>query len=83
MVQNAHCAIEQYFREALGIEGGYTGGIFCIQSQGTFLNHHSHVHALILAGIIKEEKFYEQITISTDVIAKLFRAMLLAVLLFN
>jgi hypothetical protein len=81
LAQSAHYAIEKYFREALGIEGGYTGGIFCIQSQGSLYNFHPHTHALILAGIIKEGKFYEQINISTDVIAKLFRARLLSVLL--
>ena len=81
LAQSAHFAIEKYFREALGIEGGYTGGIFCIQSHGSLLNFHPHTHALILAGIIKEGKFYEQINISTDVIAKLFRARLLSVLL--
>ena len=81
LVQSANFAIEKYFREALGIETGHTGGIFCIQSQGSLLNHHPHVHALILAGIIKEGKFYEQINIATDVIAKIFRARLLAVLL--
>ena len=40
-----------------------------------------HAHALILAGIIKEGKFYEQINISTKVIAEIFRARLLSVLL--
>ena len=64
----------------MGIEGGYTGGIFCIQSQVSLLNHH-HVHGLILAGIIKEGKFYEQINIATNIIAEIFRARLLSVLL--
>ena len=81
LVQSANFAIEKYFRKALGIEDGYAGGIFCIQSQGSLLNYHPHVHALILAGIIKDGKFYEQINISTEVIAKIFRARLLAVLL--
>ena len=40
LAQSAYYAVEKYFREALGIEGGYTGGIFCIQSQGSLLNHH-------------------------------------------
>jgi hypothetical protein len=81
LAQSANYAIEKYFREALGIEGGYIGGIFCIQSQGSLLNFNPHTHGLILAGIIKEGKFYEQTNISTDVIAKIFRARLLAVLL--
>lgn len=41
LVQSANFAIEKYFREALGIETGHTGGIFCIQSQGSLLNHNT------------------------------------------
>ncbi|MGA1826571.1 MAG: transposase [bacterium] len=79
--QSAYYAIEKYYQKALGIEGRYTGGVFCIQSQGSLLNFHPHTHSLILAGIIKEGTFYEQINISTEIIAQLFRARLLSVLL--
>lgn len=81
LIQSANYAIEQYFHQALGIEGGYTGGIFCIQSHGSLLNFHPHAHALVLAGILKDGKFYQPINISSEVIAEIFRARLLAVLL--
>lgn len=80
LIQSANFAIEKYFHQALGIDEGYTGGIFCVQSQGSLFNFHPHAHALVLAGIIKDDKFYEQINISTDVIAEIFRARLLTVL---
>ncbi len=63
------------------MDDGYTGGIFCIQSQGSLLNYNPHIHALVLAGIMKDGVFHEQINISTTVIAEIFRARLLAVLL--
>ena len=81
LIQSANYAIEHYFHEALGIEGGYTGGIFCIQSHGSLLNFHPHIHALVLSGILKAGKFYQPVRISSEVIAKLFRARLLSVLL--
>ena len=86
MIQSANYAIEHYFHEALGIEGGYTGGIFCIQSHGSLLNRRSapfppHIHALVLSGILKDGKFYQPVRISSEGIAKIFRARLLSVLL--
>jgi len=73
--------MEEYFRASSGIEEGYTGGIYCIHSQGNLYNFHHHVHAIVLAGIKKEGLFYEQTSISTSVIAKLFKNRLLAVML--
>ncbi len=81
LIQSVNYAIEKYFKEALCMEDGYTGGIYCIQSQGSLFNYHPHVHALVLAGILKEGIFHEQTNISTTVIAEIFRARLLAVLL--
>lgn len=81
LVQSANYAIEKYFKEMPGMDGGYTGGIFCIQSQGSLLNYHPHVHALVLAGVLKNGIFHEQTNISTSVIAEMFRARLLTVLL--
>ncbi|MCP5005866.1 MAG: hypothetical protein GY941_18305 [Planctomycetes bacterium] len=43
------------------------------------MNYHPHVHALVLAGILKYTIFHEQTNISTTVIAEIFRARLLAV----
>ncbi len=73
--------IEKYFTEAIEIEGGYTGGIYCIHSQGSLFNYHPHLHALVPAGMMKDGVFYEQRNIATSVIAELFRARLLTVLL--
>ena len=64
----------------LGMKDGYTGGIFFIQSHGSLFNFHPHIHALVLAGILKDDTFYQPFTISTDVIAQLFRARVLAIL---
>jgi len=46
-----------------------------------FVNHHPHVHALVPAGIMKEAVFHELKSVSSPVIARLFRARLLKVLL--
>ena len=81
LIQSANFAIEHYFHEALGMKDGYTGGIYCIQSHGSLLNFHPHIHSLVLGGILKDDKFYQPFHISTDIIAKIFRARLLAVLL--
>ncbi len=86
LIQSANFAIEQYFHETLGMKDGYTGGIFCIQSHGSLFNRRSapfppHIHALVLGGILKDDKFYQPFHISTDVIAEIFRARLLTVLL--
>ena len=81
LIQSANFAIEQYFRQTIGIESGYSGRIFCIQSHGSLLNFHPHIHALVLGGILKDDKFYQPIKISSDVIAEIFRARLLTVLL--
>ena len=62
------------------MKDGYTGGIFCIQSHGSLFNFHPHIHALVLAGILKDDTFYQPFTIFIDVIAQLFRARLLAIL---
>jgi hypothetical protein len=80
LIQSAHYATEAYFKEALGIDNGYTGGIYCLQSQGNLLNFHPHIHALTIAGIIEQGIFYEQTNIATDIIAEIFRARLLSVL---
>ncbi|MBI5039417.1 MAG: transposase [Nitrospirae bacterium] len=45
------------------------------------LNYHPHLHALVPAGIMKDGLFYEQRNISTSVIAEIFRARLLTILL--
>ena len=74
LVQSANYSVERYFTEALGIEGGDTGGIYCIHSQGSLFNVHPHTHALVLGGIMKDGIFYEQRNISTQVIAEIFRA---------
>ncbi len=81
LIQSANFAIEHYFHEALGMKDGYTGGIYCIQSHGSLLNFHPHIHSLVLGGILKDDKFYQPFHISTDIIAEIFRARLLAVLL--
>ena len=90
LAQSANYSIERYFTEALGIDGGYTGGIYCIHfslrsmqalPQGSLFNVHSHLHALVPAGIMKGGLFYEQRNISTSVIAEIFRARLLTVLM--
>ena len=86
LIQSANFAVEQYFHETPGIEGGYTGGVFCIQSHGSLFNRRSapfppHIHALALGGILKDDKFYQTFQISADVIAGIFRARLLATLL--
>ena len=78
LIQSANFTIKQYFHETLGMKDGYTGGIFCIQSHGSLFNFHPHIHALVLGGILKDDTFYQPFTISTDVIAQLFRARLLA-----
>ena len=62
------------------MKDGYTGGIFCIQSHGSLFNFHPYIHALVLGGILKDDTFYQPFTISTNVIAQLFRARLLAIL---
>ena len=49
--------------------------------QGSLFNVHPHTHALVPAGIMKGGVFYEQRNISTSVIAEIFRARLLTVLL--
>lgn len=54
---------------------------YCIHSQGSLFNVHSHTHALVPAGIMKDGIFYEQRNISTSVIAEIIRARLLTVLL--
>ena len=79
LVQSANWTIEKYFTGATEIEGGYTGGIYCIHSQGSLFNYHPHLHALVPAGIMKDGLFYEQRNISTPVIADIFRARLLTV----
>ena len=81
LTQSANFAIEQYFHETSGIKDGYTGEIYCIQSHGSLFNFHPHIHALLLGGILKANLFYQPYSISTDVIAEMFRARLLAVLL--
>ena len=81
LVQSANYSIERYFTESLRIEGGDTGGIYCIHSHGSLFNVHPHTHALVPAGIMKGGVFYEQGNISTSVIAEIFRARLLTVLL--
>ena len=79
--QSANYAVEKYFKESLKLSDGYTGGIYYIHSQGSLYNFHPHVHALVIAGIIKDGIFYEQKNISTGVISEIFRARLLSVLL--
>jgi len=81
MVQSANWAIRIYFIESLGIADGCTGGIYCVHCHGNYFNHHPHVHALVPAGIMKEAVFHELKNISGSVIAGLFRARLLKVLL--
>ena len=81
MVQSANWAIRIYFIESLGIADGCTGGIYCVHSHGNWFNHHPHVHALVPAGIMKEAVFHELKRVSSPVIAGLFRARLLKVLL--
>ncbi len=81
LVQSANWTIEKYFTGATEIEGGYTGGIYCIHSHGSLFNYHPHLHALVPAGIMKDGVFYGQRNISNSVIAEIFRARLLTVLL--
>ncbi len=81
LVQSANYSVERYFTESLGIEDGGTGGIYYIHSQGSLFNVHPHAHALVPAGIMKGGIFYEQKNISAPLIAEIFRARLLTVLL--
>lgn len=81
LIQSANYSMERYFKEALCINDGYVGGIFCIQSQGSLYNYHPHVHALVPVGILKDGIFHEQTSVATTVIAEMFRARLLKVLL--
>jgi len=81
MVQSANWAMRIYFRETLGIADGSTGGVYCVHSHGNGFNHHPHVHALVPAGILKDGVFHELKAVSSPVIAGLFRARLLKVLL--
>lgn len=81
MVQAANWAMRIYFIETLGIAAGSSGGIYCVHSHGNYFNHHPHVHALVPAGIMKDGVFHELKSISSPVIAGLFRARLLKVLL--
>lgn len=80
LVQSANYAVDKYLREAVGRQEGYTGGIYYVQSQGNLYNFHPHIHALVIAGVVEGETFYEQTNISTQVIAEIFRARLLSVL---
>ena len=57
LIQSANFAIEQYIHETLGVKDGYTGGNFYIQSHGSLFNFHPHIHALVLDGILKDDKF--------------------------
>ena len=79
-VQSAQFAMNTYFKESLGIDDGYCGGIYCVQTQGTFYNFHPHVHALIPSGILKDGLFTCEKNPSAAIIARLFRARLLNVL---
>jgi len=81
MVQSANWAMRIYFRETLGIADGSTGGVYCVHSHGNWFNHHPHVHALVPAGMMKDGVFHELKRVSLPVIAGLFRARLLKVLL--
>jgi len=81
MVQSANWAMRVYFTETLGMADGCTGGIYCVHSHGNWFNHHPHVHALVPAGMMKDGVFHELASISSPVVAGLFRARLLKVLL--
>ena len=81
MVQSANWAIRSYFIETLGMADGCSGGIYCFHSHGNWFNHHPHVHAFVPAGIMKEAVFHEFKRVSSPLIAGLFRARLLKVLL--
>jgi hypothetical protein len=81
MVQSANWVIRIYFIESLGIADGCTGNAYCVHSHGNGFNHHPHVHALVPAGIMKEAVVHELKRVSSPVIAGLFRARLLKVLL--
>jgi len=80
LAQSANFAVKTYFSESLGISDGYSGGIYCIQSHGTFYNFHPHLHSLVLPGLVKDGTFHQQKNISPAVIARLFRARLLDML---
>ena len=69
-----------YFKESLGIDDGYSGGIYCVQTQGSLFNFHPHVHALVLGGILRDGVFTAEIFPSSQLIAQIFRARLLKVL---
>jgi len=81
LVQSANFAVNAYFKESLGIDDGYSGGIYCVQTQGSLYNFHPHIHALVLGGILKDGVFTWKKSLSADLIAQLFRARLLKVLI--
>lgn len=78
--QCANYAVNQYFHKSLGMDEGLCGGIYYVQTQGSFYNYHPHVHALVPSGIEHEGVFHEEKTVATQIIAELFRNRLLSVL---
>lgn len=80
LVQSANFTMNTYFKESLGIDDGYSGGIYCVQTQGSLFNFHPHVHALVLGGILRDGVFTAEIFPSSQLIAQIFRARLLKVL---
>lgn len=56
-------------------------GIYCVQTQGALYNFHPHIHALVPGGILKDGVFTIKKHPSAQVIARLFRAKLLKVLI--
>ena len=81
LVQSANYATNRYFEESLGITDGYSGRIYCVQTQGALYNFHPHIHALVPAGILKNGVFTSKKYPSAQVITQLFRARLLKVLI--
>ncbi len=78
LVASCHYAVNAYFIESLKIAGSYSGGIYYVQTYGNQFNYHPHVHALVMAGVVKGDRFYEQKDISTRLIGEIMRARLLS-----
>ena len=81
LVQSANYDMNTYFEESLCITDGFSGGIYCVQTQGALYNFHPHIHALVPAGILKNGVFTSKKYPSAQVITQLFRARLLKVLI--
>ncbi|MBF0275432.1 MAG: transposase, partial [Nitrospinae bacterium] len=56
--KSANYAVSEYFKQSLQVEGGMGGGIYYVQTYGSYYNYHPHIHAIVCAGVEKEGVFY-------------------------